>query len=578
MVFSSVALAAPITTAGVARSAHFEVYAQAGTSEARTILLNFERLRAYFLHQTGFHLDGHPPVRIVVFRSREEYEPYRLRPATDAYYVGAESRDTIVMAAPGDDGEIRVAAHEYAHFVLHANAVDLPPWLSEGIPEFFSAVQLAARAASHPELPARSRVLRTRAWIPLSLLLTLPADSPLREERGTVDLFYAESWALTDMLMASPAYKPGFPQLTALLSSGTASERALANVFGRNLDKISADLHAWVDQRRITPMALPALAPGDVQITVSAAPALTWPAVIADLLLATGKLDRALAAYQELSEQAPDNPDFPAALATISLQQQNTAAARRYWQNAISHNLSDPAACYRYAILADTAGLPPGEIRAALDRAVSLQPDFDNAHYILAHLESNAGRYESAITHLRAMHTVVAARQFTYWTSLAYAYTELGRRDEAKAAATRAREYAATPEEGVRAAQLFEIADTDLSVRFARDADGRSRLVTTRIPHTEQNWNPFIEPGDQIRRAEGMLRFIDCGGATPRLTIDTTTGPVTVTIVDPLRVQMKNAPPEFTCGPQPNNPAIVVYAVGENRNQADGIVRGIEFR
>src|SRR5579872_5313329 len=138
---SGVAAAGPIADAGVARNAHFEVYSQAGPENARAVLAGFEQLRAYFLQQTGLQFENRPPVRVIAFRSRLEYEAYRLRPAADAYYVGADDRDTIVLPA-GADGDIQVAAHEYAHFALHADGLDLPPWLNEGRSEFFATVRL----------------------------------------------------------------------------------------------------------------------------------------------------------------------------------------------------------------------------------------------------------------------------------------------------------------------------------------------------------------------------------------------------------------------------------------------------
>ena len=49
---------------------------------------------------------------------------------------------------------------------------------------------------------------------------------------------------------------------------------------------------------------------------------------------------------------------------------------------------------------------PAGDIRPALERAVALEPDFDDAHYQLALLEKNAGHYEAAIREFHAMRIV----------------------------------------------------------------------------------------------------------------------------------------------------------------------------
>src|SRR5262249_44662515 len=71
----------------LARTPHFEVYSQAGAETARSTVLWLEGLRALFLQQTGMKLDDRAPIRVIAFRSAKEYEPYRLRVASDAYYV-----------------------------------------------------------------------------------------------------------------------------------------------------------------------------------------------------------------------------------------------------------------------------------------------------------------------------------------------------------------------------------------------------------------------------------------------------------------------------------------------------------
>src|SRR5882762_6260744 len=133
--------ALPAPTWRLTRSPHFEVYSQAGDETARSTALWLEQLRAFFLQQTGRDPDSLPPVRVIGFRSTSEYDPYRRRPTSDGYFVGTESRDYIVMATMGA-GEFHVAAHEYAHAILHAGGLDLPPWFNEGLSEFFSTIHI----------------------------------------------------------------------------------------------------------------------------------------------------------------------------------------------------------------------------------------------------------------------------------------------------------------------------------------------------------------------------------------------------------------------------------------------------
>ena len=424
-------------------------------------------------------------------------------------------------------------------------------------------------------MPYRAAILRSHPWMPLAELVTLPADSPLRDRRDTSEIFYAESWAFSDMLMASPVYSPRSPNLFAALSAGTPSLKALSDVYAKPLEEIARDLRVWVQERRVLPIALPHLSSSDVGVEVSEISPSAWRALTAELLVATGKLDQAQTVYQELAREAPENADVSAALARLALRKHDLAAAREYWQKALVHGIRDAAACYRYAVVASDAGMAANDVAQALERAVLLEPAFDDAHFMLAHIESNAGRFESAVEHLRSMAHVSAAREFPYWTALAYALGELGRRDQAKAAADHALESAKTPAERSRALELAEIAQTDVAVRFARDANGTSRLVTTRVPHDAPDFNPFIEPADLIGRVEGKLQEISCS-ETAKIVVQTATGALTIAMPDPLRVQMRNAPPEFICGLQPLSAVTVVYAI-KPEAQTAGILRGIEF-
>jgi len=574
------AYALPAPTWRLTKSPHFEIYSQAGDETTRSNALWLEQLRAFFVQQTGREADSLPPVRVIGFRSAAEYKPYRLRPTSDGYFVGTGSRDYIVMVTMGAS-EFPVVAHEYAHAILHAGGLQLPPWFNEGLAEFFSTIHIREKGVTlGGELPSNAGSLRRGAWMPLSQLLALPVDSPLRDARESAGLFYAQSWALTEMLVLSPEYGPRFHTFLAALSSGTPSLKALTEVYAKSVDTIANDMRTWVNSRsKFTPVPLPALVTAKVRVEVSDVPAFAAQAILADLLLATGELERAEALYKDLSRERPESADVSAALGTIALRQGDYDRARRHWKRAIDQGVTDATLCYQYAVLADTAGLPADdEVRPALQRALALNPEFDDARYKLALLEKNARQFEAALEQLRAMKTITPARAYNYWTAMADACNEIGRRDEAVAAANKAAMYASTPAERALAAELAHVAQTDLAVAFSRDANGRPQMVTTRIPHNATNWNPFIEPGDDIRSVQGMLREIECGEKGMRILVDTTGGPLKLAIPDPSHVQMRNAPAEFTCGPQPASPVTAEYALTRSPENGDGVVRGLAFR
>jgi len=565
------AFAGTVPSWRLARSHHFEVYAQASGERAVAILQQFEQLRAFFLQQRGWKNAGPLPVRVIVFASAEEYQPYRLRTNADAYYVGSGDRDYIVMAGADPRG-FGIAAHEYAHLILRASNGQLPPWLKEGLAELYTTLRMDDRGAElGGPLPGRVETLRRHAWMPLADLMALSDASLQRQERAATDLFYAESWALTEMLALSPGYAAGFEQLIATPGQG------FTKIYGKQADAMERDLRTWVNQGAASLVQLPrvSLDPGAGAVEVSDVSQIASRLLLAQLLLAAGEFDRAEALFSALNREAPDSADVSAALGMIALHQGNSEGARLAWKRAIGQGIADPKLCYQYAILADQAGLPPDDIRPALERAIALQPDFDDARYQLALSEKNARHYEAALENFRAMRTVADARAYAYWLALADTFNELGRRDEARSAAQHAAEHATTASERARADEQTYIAQTDPGVQFAHDVNGRLQLVTTRKPHDQSDWNPFVEPGDDMHRLQGDLREIDCGNVT-MIRVEAAGQLIALAIPDLQHVQMRHAPLEFVCGPQPAIPVIIDYA--RKRDAAlEGIVRGMDF-
>jgi Tfp pilus assembly protein PilF len=584
-----IAPAAPAPGWLLARSPHFAVYAQVNEPRARTILAWFEQLRAFFdspsfnfqggvLHR-GAEDKSADTVRVIVFGSEQAYQPYRLRASADAYYVANGSQNYIVLST-ADPAKFAMAAHEYAHLALRASGLNLPPWLAEGLAEFFSTLQLTPYSTVlGGALPGRLWTLQTQSWIPMRDLLAISEDARRREDHHEADLLYAESWALTEMLILDPDYGPGFPQVVARISAGTPSAEALAAVYAKTPESLAGDLRRWVDQLKPNQsrpaIQLPEVRSAPPEVSVSSVPPVTARILLAQLLLAAGEIDRAQEQFTGILADAPNSAEVWAALGTIALSKHDAAGARRAWKLALDLGIADAQFCYQYAVLADQAGLAPEEIRAALERTVQLDPDFDDAHYRLALMEKNARHYEAALREFRAIRNIPESRAYAYWLALADIFNELGRRDEAQSAAHQASEHAVTAAERVQAAEQIHIAQTDVAVRFSRDASGELQLVTTRVPYQQTDWNPFIEPGDDMRRVQGTLREIECGDVT-RIRVEDAGKLLTLAIPDLKHVQMRHAPAEFVCGPQAGTPVTIDYARTPHAS-SEGIVRGMTF-
>jgi tetratricopeptide (TPR) repeat protein len=565
-----------------ARSSHFEVYSQAGTASARATLATFEQLHEFFdrieVLRVSPSFRTTSPLRIVGFRSVKEYKDFQLRPNADAYYVAAEGQAYIVVPELPLRG-FTIAAHEYAHYYLQAVGLKLPAWLNEGLAEFFSTLRVTDRGCSLGGiLPQRMKSLDHDRWLSLEQLLTLPDTASILQNRQEARMFYAESWALTDMLIQSPAYAERFRDLAASLNSGAPGTRVLPSIYRKPLEVIASDWRTWASRPEFTVRQFPRLRQITVPVETSELSDIESSRLLADLLMASGKLDHAASCYLELARRAPADPGVFAALGTVALRNGNQTEAIRYWREAFGKGIKDADLCYRFALLAEEAGLPADEIRRVLERVVLLKADFDDASYKLALLENNAGNFAAAVKHLRAMHPVSAARAYGYWSALSYASMELGERTEAEKAAQQAIKSAQTASDRARAAQLAYMAETDLVVQFAKGADGQAQLVETRVPHGTADWNPFIEPSDRIQQTEGQLREVRC--ADGRLTgflLETAQGNLALAVPNPSRVLMRNGPAEFTCGPQSPRLIKVQYAAAYRDGKDDGVVRGVTF-
>ncbi len=170
------------------------------------------------------------------------------------------------------------------------------------------------------------------------------------------------------------------------------------------------------------------------------------------------------------------------------------------------------------------------------------------------------------------------ARAFDYWAALAYAFTELDKRDEAVAAARKALSEATTEQDRERARQLAHFASTDLKMQFVRESEGRLQMTTTRVELGAADWNPFVEPSDRMRRSMGGISEVLCeSGKLTGFRLVTADGPLMLSVPDPLHVLIENGPSEFSCG-EAQAPAVRVdYAVVESGGEENNILRGMKF-
>jgi hypothetical protein len=97
-------------------SGDFEIYSSAGEGDTRLVLQYFERVRAFFEQAFPGSQQKADPVRIIIFNSKKEYEPYRFNEFATAYYTQVAGRDYIVLS--GTNTEVFPVAVQQDHVAL----------------------------------------------------------------------------------------------------------------------------------------------------------------------------------------------------------------------------------------------------------------------------------------------------------------------------------------------------------------------------------------------------------------------------------------------------------------------------
>ncbi len=221
---------------------NFVVYGEAGEKRTREVASQFERFReALGRILPGAATRAAVPTVVVVFNTARSFEPYRpifngKRVEVAGYFRASEFENIVALTIDSRVDAMRVIFHEYTHLAIANIAPELPPWVSEGLAEFYSTYLVSddgRRATLGIPIPSHVQLLGTSPAIPLADLLAVTHASPLYNEGQRRSMFYAESWALVHYLMLEePTRGANLSRYLRLVAAGTDAVAAWTQVFG----------------------------------------------------------------------------------------------------------------------------------------------------------------------------------------------------------------------------------------------------------------------------------------------------------------------------------------------------------
>lgn len=360
-------------------SPYFEVYTTTGEQKAREAILHFEQVRGFFLAATGLQPFAGRPVRIILFQSARQYQPYQVGEGAPAYACGALGQDEIVMGGISAE-QARLATHEYFHILMKPFR-RLPLWLNEGGAEVYSTLHPVGEKVQFGDvLPAWRALLLTARWLDLDTVFAVDRASPYYADSGKRQIFYAQSWALAHMLFVSRQYRPHLAEFLRQIGAGAPEAVAFQSAYGKGEREVRKDLQEYVRSAISKPFVY------DLRIENSAAGVQARPAtrIEADLVLArilgnTRKDEEAKRIYDRLTEENPSNPEVFSELGYYALRRQQKEEARAQFARAAELGSNDARLYYDYAVVMAEVGERERDQITVLRKAVALDPQFHAA-------------------------------------------------------------------------------------------------------------------------------------------------------------------------------------------------------
>ncbi len=583
-------------------SENFELYTTAGEKRGRNAVQHFETIRQFFLDVTGATEFSTQPVRIIGFRSKKQFAPYGPNEFANAFYTHSRARDYIVMSGISS-AEYQSAVHEYMHLIQRHSGKKYSRWMSEGLAQLYETLSPSGKQVRIGDVdPGRYQLLQTRDWIDLPTLFGVDYDSEHYNKTKHAGIFYAQSWALAHMLSLAPDYTKlnSLANLIAGVTGGEAEASAFQRLYGKTLDEVYGDLRKYIRGGSLFAALF------DVKLQKAAEEPQVQPAseleaglVLADLLsVMRGKEHEARGMYTELAWQHPETPEVYEGLGYLAFRDKDDKLARQNLGRAVELGSKSVKTHRDYVYFLQRGGAEASEMIAVLEKALLIEPDNRDTHFGVAFLYLQERNFARALRHMALVRNVEAEKAFRLFYGMSYAYYELGRFEDGRKAAKKAREYAKSPDEVATAGKMIESFD-------AQEDQSRSQLALAdlevpqaeedgveRTPELKRSSGPKVtevdQPGQWERRsgpdwlrAEGTFEELECQGETANMHVRTEEKRLVLAILNPDRVVVRGTKTslDLRCGAQGSQPILVEYEASQGAGAgAVGIVRAIQYQ
>ncbi|MGA9527760.1 MAG: tetratricopeptide repeat protein [Terriglobales bacterium] len=557
------------------RSPNFSVITDAGDKRGRDVALHFEQMRSVFgALMTKAHVSLPVPLQIVAFRSSREMRLmapiFNGKPTEEAGMFQGGTDRSFIMLDMSVENPWYVVFHEYAHQLMNGNmSKPTDPWFEEGFAEYFASIEVDSKQASVGKIPEDTyRILQSEGMMRVADLFRVQQYSRTYNESGSHrNVFYAESSLVVHYLYDNHLIPKAAEYFALHRDDKKPVDQAFEQAFGMTPDQFDKLLRGYLTGGRFKYYPIPT--PANIvpaQFTVTPVSVADARALLADIHAHSPDYkDKALAEFQDVLKNDPDNAAALRGAGFASLQEKDYQRAGEYLRRATQLDSKDARVHFYYAMVLNQQGPPDAaksaEIEKELETSISLDPTLADAYSLLGFTQAFSGEPEKGIASMKKG-LELSPRDEHYMINLASVYMAARRVDEAIAVL---RSLAASGDPEVAALANRNL---DQALNYKKQVEQFQTRVTDPVvarpaAHgrddvqlSSQNVVPGAVPAGATHFIKGKLVAVDCSAAPQAvLTVAWAATSMKFHVRDSAHLVLIGAD-EFSCGWKNKNVAV----------------------
>jgi hypothetical protein len=464
------------------RSKHFLLVGNAGEKDIRKVGMRLEQFRDVFSRIfTRSKANSAIPITVIVFKNDGAFKPfkplYQGKPAAiSGYFQSGEDINYILLTSEFRDANpYAVIFHEYVHALTSDNSRPLPPWLSEGIAEYYSSFEVEGNNKKvwlGKVIANHVLYLREQQLLPLQRLFAVDHGSLEYNERDRKGVFYAQSWALVHYLLLGNDGKrrPQLIQFINALAGGAPIDDSFKQIFQADYAALEKELKDYIGRNSypVQTVTFNEKLSLDADMQTTSLSEAETQYYLGDALCRIQRHDEGEEYLKRAIALDPKLAPAFASLGISNLRRKQYAESRQYLEQAVAANSQNHLAHYYYAytlyreIFGEgqlVTSLPKDKvalIKAALDSSIQLAPDFPEPYNLLGFIHLATGENLDAGVNAVKKAMAIAPGREDYALTLAQLYMRQERLAEARLVVEPLARGAVRPEIRSRAASLLE--------------------------------------------------------------------------------------------------------------------------